>query len=652
MKLSLALPPLLLLLRDAHGAHPRLAVASAPRSEQLRLIPRPERLTELLRVPERLRGGGEEAEEAKPAHEVQSRKRLTVAETEAADPSSLMLSADALESLGLAGGEPVLLRGGKQRKTVCVAVGSEKGLSEDDVKLSAAARANLRLSAGDAVVATPMRDLPEAERVELCLISESAAGFEGGFEERFGGLTSYFKDMGRPVTEGDVIETEVDGHTLRWKVMGVEVPEGDAALSASGIVGAETEIFAENEISEEEAGEDSAIGYADIGARSSREMGRDGERWGEMALPRLGLVAASHAEVEGLLFLRRDPRAARRRGLDKELAQLRELIDLPLKQPEVFDHLGVRPARGVIIHGPAGSGKTMIAQAVRQEAGVWFRTVNGPEIMAKRPGEAESALREVFEQAEANAPAIIFIDELDALAPKRDKARRGPRELEKRIVSQLLTLLDGMKANKRVIVLAATSRPGTIDPALRRFGRFDRELAVETLQYPLKFAAKYHRYGLSASKGILLYGPSGCGKTLVAKAIANEVKSNFISVKGPELLSMWFGESEQNARGAAPCILFFDEIDSIAKPRGSGGAGGGEAGDRIVNQILTEIDGVGAKKSVFIIAATNRPDMLDSACAKIGRAHFEEAMLTARKSVTAADVKKFERFRQSIKAGK
>mmetsp|Transcript_83860 Transcript_83860/g.115771 ORF Transcript_83860/g.115771 Transcript_83860/m.115771 type:complete len:619 (-) Transcript_83860:410-2266(-) len=618
--------------------------------------------------------------------------------------------------------------------------------------------------------------------------------------------------MRRPVTVGDVFETPVEGGAvLRWKVMGVD-PEDESAQSASGIVGEETEIFAENELSEEEAMEDGAVGYADIG------------------------------------------------GLDKELAQLRELIDLPLKQPEVFDHLGVRPARGVIIHGPAGSGKTMIAQAVRTESGVWFRTINGPEIMSKRPGEAESALREVFEQAEANAPAIIFIDELDALAPKRDKAQG---EMEKRIVSQLLTLLDGMKANKRVIVLAATSRPSNIDPALRRFGRFDRELALpapdaagrlsilqaktkrvrmapdanleqlaedthgysgadlaqlvteaamqcvrekaglidvdaedieqemldsmvvttahlnyalsrtspsslrdklveipdcswkdvgglwdvkremtETLQYPLKYAAKYQRYGLSPSKGILLYGPSGCGKTLVAKAIANEVKSNFISVKGPELLSMWFGESESNvrelfnkARGAAPCILFFDEIDSIAKPRGSGGAGGGDAGDRIVNQILTEIDGVGAKKSVFIIAATNRPDMLDSAvmrpgridqlvylplpdracrvkifeactrkspleddvkleeyadrtegfsgaditevcqracklairqnieeaaagqpedkqCAKISRAHFDEAMLTARKSVTAADVKKFERFRQSIKAGK
>jgi len=274
-------------------------------------------------------------------------------------------------------------------------------------------------------------------------------------------------------------------------------------------------------------------------------------------------------------------------------------------------------------------------------------------------------------------------------------------------------------------------------------GMFDvkREM-VETLQYPLKYAGKYAHYGLSPSKGILLYGPSGCGKTLIAKAIANEIKSNFISVKGPELLSQWFGESESNvrelfnkARGAAPCILFFDEIDSIAKPRGSGGAGGGEAGDRIVNQILTEIDGVGAKKSVFIIAATNRPDMLDSAvmrpgridqliylplpdrdcrlkifeaatrkspladdlhlteyadrtegfsgaditevcqracklairqnieeaasgvpadkqCAKISRAHFEEAMKTARKSVSVGEVRKYETFRESLKTGK
>jgi transitional endoplasmic reticulum ATPase len=174
------------------------------------------------------------------------------------------------------------------------------------------------------------------------------------------------------------------------------------------------------------------------------------------------------------MFAKYDSRYADIAGLDKELLYLKGLIHVTLKQPDVFDHLGVRPARGVIIHGPAGSGKTMIAAAVKTEPGVWFRSMNGPELMSKRPVEAESALREVFEQAKANAPSIIFIDELEVLAPKRDKTQG---EMEKRIVSQLLTLLDGAKSNKRVIVLAATSRPGNIDPALRRFGRFDRELA-------------------------------------------------------------------------------------------------------------------------------------------------------------------------------
>jgi len=341
----------------------------------------------------------------------------------------------------------------------------------------------------------------------------------------------------------------------------------------------------------------------------------------------------------------------------------------------------------------------MIANAVETECGVYFKTVNGPEIMSKRSGESEAGLRAAFDDAEANAPAIIFVDEIDAIAPKREKAQG---ELERRIVSQLLTLMDSIKPSSQVIVLGATNRANIIDPALRRFGRFDREIDLgtpdaegryeilqiktkkmrlstevnlrqiaddthgyvgadlgqlvteaamqcvrekaasfdmdaeeirpelletltvqsshfekamsrtapsslrdksvempdvswndvgglldtkremtETLMYPLKYAHKFSRYGMAPSKGMLLYGPSGCGKTLVAKAIANEIKSNFISVKGPELLSMWFGESESNvrqlfdkARGAAPCILFFDEIDSIAKPRGSGSGGG------------------------------------------------------------------------------
>jgi len=527
----------------------------------------------------------------------------------------------------------------------------------------------------------------------LLPLASSLEGFDGdAFEE---GLAPFLKDNMRPLTVGDVIETPVGegdaAHTIKWKVMEAEPDE-------HVVVSAESEIFPDGDaLTDDDAWADDRIGYEDIG------------------------------------------------GLDKQLAQLQELIDLPLKQPEVFTELGVRAPRGVLLHGPAGSGKTMIANAIKTETGVFFTQLNGPEVMAKRPGEVEEGIRKVFEDAEANSPAVIFIDEIDAIAPKRDKTQG---ELEKRIVTQLLTLLDGMNPAKQVVVVAATNRPNVLEPALRRFGRFDRELALvipdaegrldilrkkcakvqlapdvdlhriaedshgycgadlaqvvteaamqcvrqkagaidvdaedvdaetldsmlvtnahfdyalsktapsslrdkeveipdcswkdvgglydvkremmETLTYPLRYAPKFARYGMSPSKGMLLYGPSGCGKTLVAKAIANEVKSNFISVKGPELLSMWFGESEQNvrelfnkARGAAPCILFFDEIDSIAKPRGSGGGGGGsDSGDRIVNQILTEIDGVGAKKSVFIIAATNRPDMLDSAVMRPGR---------------------------------
>jgi transitional endoplasmic reticulum ATPase len=352
---------------------------------------------------------------------------------------------------------------------------------------------------------------------------------------------------------------------------------------------------------------------------------------------------------------------------------------------------------------------------------------------------------QAFEEAEKNSPSIIFIDEIDSIAPKRDKAGG---EVEKRIVSQLLTLMDGIKPSSNVVVIAATNRPNVIEPALRRFGRFDRELDIgvpddegrleilriktrnmklskdvdlesiakdthgyvgadisqlcmeaafqairekthlidvdadtipaevldsieitnehyrhalavtnpsalrenvvevpnvtwedvggledvkrelyETVQYPVEHADKFEKFGMSPSKGVLFYGPPGCGKTLLAKAIANECGANFISIKGPELLTMWFGESEANvrdlfdkARAAAPCILFFDEIDSIAKARGGGGGGGSsEAGDRVINQILTEIDGVGAKKSVFVIGATNRPDILDSAVTRPGR---------------------------------
>merc|ERR1711991_74739 len=431
-------------------------------------------------------------------------------------------------------------------------------------------------------------------------------------------------------------------------------------------------------------------------------------------------------------------------GCRKQMAQIREMIELPLRHPTLFKTLGVKPPRGVLLYGPPGSGKTLIARAVANETGAFFFLINGPEIMSKMAGESEGNLRKAFEEAEKNAPAIIFIDEIDSIAPKRDKANG---EVERRIVSQMLTLMDGLKQRAHVVVIGATNRPNSMDPALRRFGRFDREIDIgvpdengrleifrihtrnmkldddvdpeyvarethgfvgadmaalcteaamqcirekmelidvegdtidaeildsmsvtndhfkfalgvsnpsslretvvevpntswddiggledvknelrELVQYPIEHPEKFEKFGMNPSRGVLFYGPPGCGKTLLAKAVANECQSNFISVKGPELLTMYFGESEANvrdtfakARAAAPCVLFFDELDSIAQQRGNSQGDAGGAGDRVMNQLLTEMDGVGAKKNVFIIGATNRPDIIDPALMRPGR---------------------------------
>ena len=431
-------------------------------------------------------------------------------------------------------------------------------------------------------------------------------------------------------------------------------------------------------------------------------------------------------------------------GVRRQLAQIRELVELPLRHPQLFKNIGVKPPKGILLYGPPGSGKTLIARAVANETGAFFFLINGPEIMSKMAGESESNLRKAFEEAEKNAPSIIFIDEIDSIAPKREKTQG---EVERRIVSQLLTLMDGLKSRSHVLVMGATNRPNSIDAALRRFGRFDREIDIgipdatgrleilrihtknmklgndvdletvanethghvgadlaalcteaalqcirekmdlidieeetipaevlasmsvtmdhfrtalgqsnpsalketvvevpnvtwediggledvkrelkEMVQYPIQFPEMYKQYGMNPSRGVLFYGPPGCGKTLLAKAIANECQSNFISIKGPELLTMWFGESEANvreifdkARQAAPCVLFFDELDSIARARGSSSGDAGGAGDRVLNQMLTEMDGMESKKNVFIIGATNRPDIIDPALMRPGR---------------------------------
>ena len=436
-------------------------------------------------------------------------------------------------------------------------------------------------------------------------------------------------------------------------------------------------------------------------------------------------------------------------GLTDEIKKIREMVELPLKHPEVFDRLGIEPPKGVLLYGPPGTGKTLLAKAVANESEANFVLLNGPEIMSKFYGESEKKIRDLFEDAEKNAPTIIFIDEIDAIAPKREEVQG---EVERRVVSQLLTALDGLKARGKVVVIGATNRPNSLDPALRRPGRFDREIEIsvpdkkarlnilkihtrnmplrkdvkleaiaakthgfvgadisslakesamvvlrrelpqmgldkdqeipkevldkmvvtnedfdealkvvrpsamrevlvetpnvgwediggllstkqslkEAVEWPIKYRENFERLGIRPPRGILLYGPPGTGKTLLAKAVAKESEANFISVKGPSLLSMWVGKSEEGvrkiferARQVAPCIVFFDEIDALAGKRGMDM--GNKVTERVLNQLLAEIDGLEGLKDVTIIGATNRPDMLDPAILRPGR--FDRVLL-------------------------
>jgi len=552
---------------------------------------------------------------------------------------------------------------------------------------------------------------------------------------------------GRPVIKGQKIRVEIFGHVLTFVITATK-PSGVV------IVSRRTQVELKEKPAEGDARQVPSVTYEDIG------------------------------------------------GLKRELRLVREMIELPLKHPELFQKLGIEPPKGILLHGPPGTGKTLIAKAVANEVDAHFISISGPEIMSKYYGESEKRLREIFEEAEENAPSIIFIDEIDSIAPKREEVTG---EVERRVVAQLLTLMDGLEARGQVIVIGATNRPDAVDPALRRPGRFDREIEIgvpdkegrkeilqihtrgmpieppysrgdivkvleefressrfdreridsilkeiersdqspeeilkkdseiyaevkarlidrmfeyiadltngfvgadlaalakeaamhalrsrmesgeidieaeeipaevlenlkvtmddflealkniepsamrevlveipnvrwsdigglesakqelmEAVEWPLKYPEVFKEVGIKAPKGILLYGPPGTGKTLIAKAVANESKANFISVKGPELLSKWVGESEKHvremfrkARQVAPCVIFFDEIDSLAPRRG--GIGDSHVTERVVSQLLTELDGLEELKDVVVIAATNRPDMVDPALLRPGR---------------------------------
>ncbi|KAF3789368.1 Cell division cycle protein [Nymphaea thermarum] len=656
--------------------------------------------------------------------------RLMVDEASLDDNSIISLHPDTMDTLHILRGDTVLIKGKRRRDTVCVALADEI-CDEPKIRMNKVVRSNLGVRLGDVVSVHPFPNINYGKRIHVLPIEDTIEGVTGSLFDAF--LKPYFWEAYRPVRKGDVFMVRGGMQSIEFKVM-------ETDPSDSCIVSPDTEIFCEGPPVKREdvSGRLDEVGYDDVG------------------------------------------------GVRKQMAMIRELVELPLRHPQLFRSIGVRPPKGILLYGPPGSGKTLIARAVANETGASFFCINGPEIMSKLAGESESNLRKAFREAERAAPSVVFIDEIDSIAPKREKTQG---DVERRIVSQLLTLMDGMKAPAHVVVIGATNRRNSIDPALRRFGRFDREIDIgvpdeagrlevlrihtrnmklsddvdlekiarethghvgadlaalcteaamqcirekmdvidledesidaeilnsiavtnehfmtalatsnpsalretlssrpftniatrvskavedfpspyfcwersrhdplffclimqvvevpsiswddigglqnvkrelqETVQYPVEHPEMFEKFGMSPSKGVLLYGPPGCGKTLLAKAIASECRSNFISVKGPELLTMWFGESEANVRGifdrarqSAPCVLFFDELDSIATQRGRSVGDAGGAADRVLNQLLTEMDGMSAKKTVFIIGATNRPDIIDPALLRPGR---------------------------------
>jgi transitional endoplasmic reticulum ATPase len=571
------------------------------------------------------------------------------------------------------------------------------------IRIDGLVRKNAGVSIGDKVEIAKAEMQPASHVIISPLISET-------HRIRFGpGIENFVKRglLKRPLTKGDTII--VPGIAL----MGGSLPFIVISTKPKGIIEIteDTEMVVKEEAVKEGEIEVTAVSYEDIG------------------------------------------------GLKEELQKVRETIELPLKHPELFDRLGIDPPKGVLLYGPPGTGKTLIAKAVANEAGANFYSIQGPEIMSKYYGESEERLRQKFEEAEKNPPSIIFIDELDSIAPKRGEVSG---EVERRVVAQLLTLMDGLKTRGHLIVIGATNREDAIDPALRRPGRFDREIEIgvpdrngrkevlqihtrgmpvgegfdieylanithgfvgadlaalareaamkslrrylpeidlekpiptdilekmevtaddfknalkevepsslrevlieiptvtwddvggleavkqslkEVVELPLKNPEAFKRLGIKAPRGVLLYGPPGTGKTLLAKAVANESEANYISIKGPEILSKWVGESEKaireifkKAKQASPSIVFLDEIDAITPRRGM--SSDSHVTERIVNQLLTSIDGLESMEGVVVLAATNRPDIVDNALLRAGR--FDRLMLIpapdleARKSI-------------------
>jgi transitional endoplasmic reticulum ATPase len=600
---------------------------------------------------------------------------LEIAESiqEDIDKGIARIPSQVMDSLGITSGETIEIKA--KSKIIIRALRDLKTLSKKIIRIDGTTRSNIGASIGDKIEISSAKVSP-AQSVTLSPMQE--VKFSNDPTEYF-----HSKLLDIPLTQGQKIVIDVFGTRLTY-IVSKTSPKENCIVSPS------TKIIVSEQV---QTGKATGITYEDIG------------------------------------------------GLKNEIQLVREMVELPMKHPEVFQKLGVGAPKGVLMTGPPGTGKTLLAKAVATETDSTFYSIAGPEIMSKYYGESEKHIREIFEKAEKTAPAIIFIDEIDSIAPKRGE---GVDQTEKRIVAQLLTLMDGLKSRGQVVVMAATNRPDDIDEALRRPGRFDRELRImppdeegrkeilrihtrgmpldkdvnfdelamktigftgadievlckeaalksikpyfaelkkleekvpteildkikisrahfldslkqvepsamrevlinkphvlwedigglegvkeklrELVELPLLRPDLFEKAGITPSKGILLSGPSGTGKTLLAKAVATESNANFISVKGPELVSKWVGESEKHvreifkkARQVAPAIIFFDEFDSISKERG---ASFNDSTERVVNQLLTELDGIEELEKVIVMAATNRKDLIDSALLRPGR---------------------------------
>ncbi|KAF4691049.1 AAA ATPase cdc48 [Perkinsus olseni] len=598
-------------------------------------------------------------------HKRRSPNRLIVEEAVNDDNSVVCISPAKMEELGFFRGDNVLVKGKKRKDTVCIVM-SDADLDDQKIRMNKVIRKNLKVRLGDIVGVYAAGDVPYGKRIHVLPFDDTIEGITGNLFDTY--LKPYFQEAYRPVRQGDYFLVRGGFRPVEFKVVGVDPGE-------YCIVAPDTVIHCEGEpIHREDEERLDDVGYDDIG------------------------------------------------GCRKQMAQIREMIELPLRHPQLFKTLGVKPPRGVLLYGPPGCGKTLIARAIANETGAFFFLINGPEVMSKMAGEAESNLRKAFEEAEKTPPPSF----------SSMRSIRSP--------PSLLTLMDGLKSRGQVVILGATNRPNSVDPALRRFGRFDRELDIgvpddngrleilrihtknmkladnvrleeiaanthgyvgadlaqlcteaalqcirekmdlidldddnidaaildsmavtqehfmtamqscnpsslretvvevpnvkwsdiggledtkrdlqEMILYPIDHPEKFEQFGMQPSRGVLFYGPPGCGKTMMAKAVASECSANFISIKGPELLTMWFGESEANvrevfdkARSAAPCVLFFDELDSIGTSRGSSAGDAGGAGDRVMNQLLTEIDGQSfwmrpfSDPAVWISSSTSR----------------------------------------------